>query len=66
MKKEDIQKLALPSLPFSSSHLIQIIGKANVSANTKSKEFLRLDGMRKKLHDEMFCYYLMHMQCSLL
>ena len=34
--------------------------------HTNSKGFLRVDGMRKKLHDEMFCFCLVHMQCSLL
>ena len=34
--------------------------------HTNSKGFLRVDGMRKKLCDEMVCFCLMHMQRSLL
>ena len=34
--------------------------------HTNSKGFLRVDGMRKKLRDEMFCFCLMHTKCSLL
>ena len=34
--------------------------------HTNWKDELRVNGLRKKLCDEMFCFCLMHMQCSLL
>ena len=33
--------------------------------HTNSKGFLRVNRMHKKLRDEMFCFCLMHMRCSL-
>ena len=36
------------------------------SCHTNWKDDLRDDGLRNKLCDEMFCFCLMHMQCSFL
>ena len=41
--------------------LVTLLMVAVIGDHTNSKGFLRVDGIRKKLCDEMFCFYLMHM-----
>ena len=52
---------------FNVHCIIVVLGHTQIwDSHTKSKGFLRVDGMRKKLCDEMVCFCLMHMQRSLL
>ena len=43
-----------------------VVPKVIVTIQIQKDSYVRVDGMRKKLHDEMFSFCLVHMQCSLL